>query len=952
VSALAGMDMDRLRDAMETIRSQGGLGGPGGNFGGGGGLFGGGGGGSGGGGGGGMGGLGGGRNFRNYNAAQPHGAIFWMGSNSALNAQPFALGAQSQNQPASGSNRFGITFMSSPYIPHLTKPSGKDAVFFTLSGQRSSGVMDQYATVPTVAERGGDFSATGLPPIYDPATGQQFSGSINGVPTLNVIPSSYFSNSPALALLTCLTQNCTPFIPEPNLTGNSNGFNYHLLTTAQSNSTQFGARYMRSLGKNATLTTNRRTAQTQGLRQSINFNYNWAGTAADNVNIFPQLGGKNSSNSNSLSAGYTVGYHKITDILSLSWNRSTSQATNFFTNTSNDIASTAGIAIPDSSPLNYGLPSIQLGGYAGLNQQQPSFSTSQTISLTETLSWRFGKHNLRFGGDYRIVQRDFLGGSNATGSFSFTGKFTENPALAADQQAQAATGSALADFLLGDPQQTSIDVAAGKTYLRDNVFDLYAQDDWRVRSNFTLNYGIRYEYFAPLTEKNGNLAFVATNPVASATSDAFSTLTETQAGQGNLPASLVYPFRLGVSPRFGAAWRVPKIKQTVVRFGYGMNFTNGQYGSFASTMARQPMALDASFVNEQTNEAIAAGLLGSSAFTLASGFGNPNTLGTYAVDPHYRLPYVQTWNLNLQKTLPWGLVMNLGYNGSKGSRMDIASAPRATATSPGTDPINPSTGLPTLFTYEQTGAFSRFNAGTLTLNKRLSGGVSMGANYQYSHSIDDAASVGAGTSVVSQNWQDLRAEEGNSSFDQRHKVSGTYLYELPFGKDKYWATSGAASHILEGFSVSGSFTFATGMPLTPSYQLATSSVSCGTAGSLRPNRDYSQSITAGGGSLKKWFNTSAFSLPVAADSSYPCDVYGTAARNSIVGPGTVSNNLTLSKTISMGDTRSMELRAIANNAFNTVQYSGVDTSVDSPNFGQVTQAGAMRSFQFTARFRY
>jgi hypothetical protein len=753
-----------------------------------------------------------------------------------------------------------------------------------------------------------------------------------------VIPSSYFSNSPALALLTCLTQNCTPFIPEPNLTGNSNGFNYHLLTTAQSNSTQFGARYMRSLGKNATLTTNRRTAQTQGLRQSINFNYNWAGTAADNVNIFPQLGGKNSSNSNSLSAGYTVGYHKITDILSLSWNRSTSQATNFFTNTSNDIASTAGIAIPDSSPLNYGLPSIQLGGYAGLNQQQPSFSTSQTISLTETLSWRFGKHNLRFGGDYRIVQRDFLGGSNATGSFSFTGKFTENPALAADQQAQAATGSALADFLLGDPQQTSIDVAAGKTYLRDNVFDLYAQDDWRVRSNFTLNYGIRYEYFAPLTEKNGNLAFVATNPVASATSDAFSTLTETQAGQGNLPASLVYPFRLGVSPRFGAAWRVPKIKQTVVRFGYGMNFTNGQYGSFASTMARQPMALDASFVNEQTNEAIAAGLLGSSAFTLASGFGNPNTLGTYAVDPHYRLPYVQTWNLNLQKTLPWGLVMNAGYNGSRGSRLDITSAPRATAGSPGTDPTN------LVFNYEQAVGFSRFNAGTLRLNKRLSAGFAVGANYQYSHSIDDAGSLGGTSTIVAQNWQNLAAEEGNSSGDVRHRVSGNYLYELPFGKDKLWATSGVGSHILEGFSVSGNFTFATGTSLTPSYQAAEADVARGTAGSLRPDRVPGVSITAGGGSLLKWFNTAAFTTPAGS--------FGTASRNSITGPGTVSNSMALSKTMSMGDTRSMEFRATANNVFNTVQYAGVDTSVTSPTFGQVTSAGSMRSFQFTSRFRF
>ncbi len=171
-----------------------------------------------------------------------------------------------------------------------------------------------------------------------------------------------------------------------------------------------------------------------------------------------------------------------------------------------------------------------------------------------------------------------------------------------------------------------------------------------------------------------------------------------------------------------------------------------------------------------------------------------------------------------------------GYNGSKGNHLDITSAPRPSASSPNTDPTN------LIFNYEQAAAFSKFNAGTLRVNKRLSKGIALGANYQYSHSIDDAGSVGGTSTVVAQNWQDLKAEEGNSSFDQRHSVSGTYLYELPFGKDKFWVTSGAGSHILEGFSVSGSFTFATGTPLTPSYQAAQPSVARGTAGTLRPDR--------------------------------------------------------------------------------------------------------------------
>jgi hypothetical protein len=206
--------------------------------------------------------------------------------------------------------------------------------------------------------------------------------------------------------------------------------------------------------------------------------------------------------------------------------------------------------------------------------------------------------------------------------------------------------------------------------------------------------------------------------------------------------------------------------------------------------------------------------------------------------------------------------------------------------------------------------------------------------------------------VVAQNWQDLRAEEGNSSSDQRHKVSGSYLYELPFGKDKFWVTSGTGSHILEGFSVSGSFTFATGTPLTPSYQATVTDVANGTAGTQRPNRVPGVSVTAGAGSLREWFNPAAFTQPPDGSTSPNCLQCGNVSRNSVAGPGTIQNNMTLSKTMQLGSTRSMELRATANNVFNTVQYAGVDTNAASPTFGQVTSAGTMRAFQFTARYRF
>jgi hypothetical protein len=951
VSALAGIDVDRVRDAIQSIQVQGGLNGQGGD-GGQGGLFGGYGGGGGfGGGGGGFGGSGGGfggrgggggglGNFRNFNPGQPHGSIAWNGTNSIFNAQPFALLGQQQNQPSNGTNHFTLSFMSAPYIPRLTKPSGKDTVFLTLSGSRSSNPDDFYATVPTDAERTGDFSAADLPAIYNPVTGQQFS--YNGRP--NVIPptgTAGESISPqAMALLN--------YFPEPNLPAGStiNGYNYHLLTTAQSNSTQAGIRYNRSLGANAAQPGarggsgggRRGGSQTQGLRQSINLNYNWSHSASDLVTLIPDLGGKSASDFDSVQAGYTVGYHRFTSISNVNWNRGSSHTINFFTNTSNNPAATVGVTVPNNVPLNYGVPDISLSnGIQGLSETQPSFSISQTISFSEVLSWIYGKHNMRFGGDYRRVHRDFLAGSNATGNFAFTGLFTE------DAAGDLTTGSSIADFLLGLPQSTTLNSSEAKSYLRDNVVDAYAMDDWRMLPSLTLNYGVRWEFFAPYTEKYGHLADVATNPDGGFTSVTEQTVwTRT----GGLPASLVFPWHKAFQPRVGIAWRVPKVKATVVRAGFGTNYTVGEYAGFANTMAHQPP-----FTDEQTNQE-AVGNTASSAcaqavpmtcFTLANGFPTPATVGNYALEPHYGLPYVMAWNLDIQKTLPWGIVMNVGYNGSRSNHLDVKLAPRALPSSPGTDP----SGLP--FNYDEAAAYYKMNAGTVRVNKRLSHGVSVGANYQYGHAIDDATSVnGSGGSLV-QDWQDPTAEEGHSVLDVRHQVSGTYLFELPFGPDKSWVTSGVGSHILEGISISGNFNFATGTWLSPGFEPTAQSNECGNTSALRPNLT-GQSVTAGGASLLHWFNTAAYSVP--SNTPGYCDYFGSAPRNSIEGPGTVSNNMSLSKTMDLGETRSMEIRANITNVFNTVQYSGVDTTYGTPQFGQVSSVGQMRSFQFMARFRF
>ncbi len=927
----AGVSMDQMRDSLENMQQQqtlaqipgqgrsGAFSGFGGSGGGGG--FGGGGGGRGGGGGGGFGGGGrGGFNFRRMNPTKPHGALFWTGGNSLFDAKPFALRGQEEPQPPYNSNRFGAIFAGSPNIPHVIENDTKDFIFLSLIGNHSSSPFNNYGTVPDAVLRGGNFS--GQPTIYDPQNGQPFAN--NQIPAGRISPQA---------------TNLLNYIPLPNIT-TTNRQNYQRLTTATTNTTTVGARYMRSLGGGTAVSSMIRQftgASSPGLQQSINVNFNYSHSAADEVNLFPELGGKQQTHQYSLQIGYTLGIKRLTNSFTASFNRSNSELSNFFTN-KQDIAQSLGIHVLSgaaANPLNYGLPNVTLVQFSGLNEEQPNFQVNQTLGVSESSTWVHGKHNVKFGGDYKRIDLSMIGQTNSTGTFVFTGLASQQPGSSGTNgtgsnggNGQASTGSSLADFLLGLPQQTTIQAPYQKAYLRANIYELFLQDDWRVRANFTVLAGLRYEYFSPYSEKDGRLATI--DP-----SSDFSQVAPVLAGgvgpyTGPYPKTLIYPDRNDVSPRVGFAWRA--MKNTVVRGGYGVNFANGQYISFIQNLAFQPP-----FADVQTNQATEGAHI-----TLTDGFPAPQPAGNYSVNKSYRLPYVQVWNLDVQRTLPMNIVLNVGWNGAKGTRLDVLTAPGRNATSS-------LSGV--YYNYSDSIGFSNYNAGTVRLRKRLQGGVALGATYTYSHAIDNASAIGGNggtTAVVAQNWQNILAEESNSSFDVRHNLKGDFVYEFPFGPDAHFLTSGNwLSHGLANVSASGTFAFATGEPLTPRFVANSADVARGSTGSLRPNRVPGASLTAGGGSLDRWFNTDAFTSDFA-----PGQVYGTASRYSIPGPGTLTFDASLSKTIRMGDMRNLELRGTADNVLNTVQYAGVDTNLGSNTYGQVTSAAQMRTFVLTARFRY
>ncbi len=308
------------------------------------------------------------------------------------------------------------------------------------------------------------------------------------------------------------------------------------------------------------------------------------------------------------------------------------------------------------------------------------------------------------------------------------------------------------------------------------------------------------------------------------------------------------------------------------------------------------------------------------------------------MDPNYRMGYVQIWNLNIQRELKGDLLLNVDYTGTKGTRLDVLEAPNRLAGGP----LNPSVSP---FYFETSQADSVAHAGTVRLRKRMRHGFAIGGSYTYSKSLDNASTIGGGTTVVAQDASNLAAERGLSVFDQRHRFVADYLVELPFGHDKRWLSSKSVLRGVFGdWQWSGDWTIASGLPFSPQVIGGFGEVNSGTNGTLRPNLT-GQPIALSNPSVSEWFNTAAFVAP-------PPGTFGNAGRNSIEGPGSVVFDMAFTKVIPLGDVRMLEFRAQATNIFNTPQFTAVDTNVNSPSFGQVISVGAMRRFLMQARFRF
>lgn len=847
----------------------------------------------------------GGRGMRNFDVNKPHGSFFYVFNGSPLDAKPFSLSGAPEEKASYDQSRFGATIGGPLNIPYIYHGGSKTFFFFNYTGTHGNNPYDVFSTVPTQAERSGNFSGSSVQ-LVDPVTHIPFAN--NQLPGINPT---------AAALL--------PFIPLPNLPGTSN--NFHFVSSAPTSSDSVLVRINHNFGADQGMfgmprRMVRQQQQQNGGKdekkekskwsQSINGGLSFNRVSNDLLNPFPTLGGQLNTHNYNANAGYTAVKGLFLNSLRFNYNRSNTNTANHFTDVSN-IESQLGINGVSQLPNDFGLPNLTFAPeFSSLQDTSPQFRLTQNFTFSDSMSLTHGKHGFTWGGDYRHQLIDVSNAPNARGSFVFTGD---------------ATGLAFADFLLGSPQQTSVQFGGDNYHFRANSFDVFGQDNWRALKNLTLNLGLRYEYVSPMTELNGKLTNLDVAP-------GFTAVAPVLPGQvGPLtgihyPASLINPDRNNFAPRVGIAWK--PFSKTVVRTGYNINYNLGQYGSMATQLGFQPP-----FAFTETNTAP-----GPTALTLQNGFPASAAAVTnnYAVDPNYRLAYVQSWNLNIQQEVKGDLVINVGYTGAKGTHLDEVRAPSLDSNSL-LNNAQP-------FLFESSNGSSILHSGSIRVRKRMRHGFSFGGTYTYLKSIDNASSIGGTAVVVAQNDLDLAAERGLSSFDQRHRFTADYYYQLPFGKEKKWLHGDHwQDKLFGGFAFQGNITLASGFPFSPRIFGSLTDLSRGANGSLRPDLVPGQSITVSDPSLQEWFNTAAFVAP-------PNGQFGDAGRNIIEGPGTIDLDMAFSKTVQVKEMQSLELRLSATNVFNHPNFTGIDTTLGSPTFGEVISVGSMRKTQLTARYRF
>jgi len=831
--------------------------------------------------------------FGNRRRQQPAytGSVFVTLQNSALNAAPFSLNGQSQPKPSSDNARFGVNVGGPMVIPKIMNWQ-RASFYFTYQGMQSRNPYSQVSSVPTPAERGGDFSGvTNL--IYEPGTPTPFPG--------NVIPLAQFNKASAGLL---------QYFPQPSYSGVVQ--NYRNVTSTPNNNNNVGVRLNAPLSNKDRLT----------------FNVQYQNRDSQVEQLF---GFRDSTNGYGLSAaaGWSHSFgRRFNNSANLTFSRNVTVGKPYFAY-STDVAAELKITGTSQLPMNYGPPNLSFTNFGSLSDSASTSTHNGTYNFTDNITFVLKKkHNLTFGYLFRRLEQNSLSNQNARGSFSFSGLLTSE--LNSSGQPVSGTGYDFADFLLGLPQSSSVRFGTDPIYFRSWATSAWAQDDFRISRGLSFNFGLRYEYFAPYTEIYNHLANLLISPD-------FTSVTVATAGTSGLPTSLVRPEKANFSPRFGFAFRPFPKHSLQFRGGYSIFYSGSPYGTIAGNMASQPQFGTATTLSTSVTNPL----------TLENGFAASPTqtvTNTYAINPNYKLGYAQTWSFAIQNTLPHAIVLELEYIGTKGTDLGVVEAPNeAVGSSVATAQQNLKISNATGFTYQTYGANSIFNAGQTRLTRRFQRGLSATALYTFSKSIDDASSFTGTGGTVAQFINNWGLERGLSSFDQRHNLSTTFLVSSPVGVHGMMRNGGWKTAALAGWMLSGTFSATSGTPMTA--QIGGNLSNTGGNGAIGTPRAQATGLPIEASGYP-YFNLPAFTTP-------PAGQFGNAGVDTIPGLFHASLNASLNRAFRFGDTRrQLQFRLSATNALNHVVITNIGTTVNSSMYGLPTGASATRAVTLLLRFSF
>jgi hypothetical protein len=642
------------------------------------------------------------------------------------------------------------------------------------------------------------------------------------------------------------------------------------------------------------------------------------------------------------------------------------------TNFGLDVLGIPGTNGPD--PRESGIPPMYIAGYSALGNPEgwnPLYRNDQSYTFNTNASWMKGTHDIRFGFDFvhhlmNHWQPEL--GEGPRGAFHFDPGVTAlNPdALDAAVGFQGDTPSfendwnGLAGFLLGTPTASGKSSQFIKMNSFENQYATFIRDRWRAKPNLTVDLGLRWELY-PNRWRSGGLGIESYDPQ---TNEALI------GGRGGIPQDngVGYSKKL-FAPRLGFAWQVTD--NTVVRSGYGITYASHPWGAQA-LRGWFPLTVVAAF----------SGVNGFQPVTTSPGYvaaGVPNApLGPTVGIPSICCPdistgrvplplvaetgypvanqelhrgYIQSWNLVVERKLPGDLVASLGYVGSKSVRgfafLDV-NASQIPGSGDEGRPLFEKFGRTTA-TREWDGRTSSiYHSLQASLNRRFSNGLLLKGAYTFSKAIDDAAYS---------DWTEFMWN-ASSQFDRNRALAGhdiphnfqfAFVYELPFGSAKKWATTGTSSKILGGWQLNGLFAAYSGRP----FSLSASDSSLNMPGNAQTPDQVKEKVEIFGnvGDDGTYFDTTAFARVTEVR-------FGNVGRNTMRGPGVVNLDASLFRTFKITGRTDLQFRAEAFNVTNTPHFGNPNGNVNSANFGKVLSIqtadamGQSRQFRFGLRLGF